>query len=42
MNKIIPFYFNLNLDSLYFENLKYKKKKIAINQKLKLWMIKII
>ena len=36
MNKIIPFYFNLNLDSLYFENLKYKKKEDCYKSKIKI------
>ena len=36
MNKIIPFYFNINLDSLYFENLKYKKKDECYKSKIKI------
>ena len=36
MNKIIPFYFNINLDSLYFENLKYKKKEDCYKSKIKI------
>ena len=35
MNKIIPFYFNINLDSLYFENLKYKKRDECYKSKIK-------
>jgi hypothetical protein len=35
MNKIIPFYFNINLDSLYFENLKYKKREECYKSKIK-------
>ena len=35
MNKIIPFYFNINLDSLYFENLKYKKRNECYKSKIK-------
>jgi len=35
MNKIIPFYFNINLESLYLENLKYKKKDECYKSKIK-------
>tara|TARA_B100001248_G_scaffold247505_1_gene219043 strand:+ start:1785 stop:2450 length:666 start_codon:yes stop_codon:yes gene_type:complete len=35
MNKIIPFYYDINLDSLYFNNLKYKKKENCYKSKIK-------
>ena len=36
MNKIIPFYIDINFDSLYFENLKYKSKEECYRSKMKI------
>ena len=36
MNKIIPFYFDLNLESFYFETIKFKKSLNCYRSKMKI------
>lgn len=35
MNKIIPFYIDFNLNSLYYDNIKYRKKEECYRSKIK-------